>query len=87
MDKLMSKVANYGLIILTPPLKPNFMSKYHKLIGPSNKSLSPFYILHVHTTKERGKHLVGKSSLKHGQENKILEILSSIILHHMIKNP
>ena len=30
---------------------------------------------------------MGKSSLKHGQETKILEILLSIILHHMIKNP
>ena len=33
----MSKVANYGLIILTPPLKHDFMSKYKKTIGPSNK--------------------------------------------------
>ena len=44
-------------------------------------------ILLVHTTKERGKNPMGKSSLKHGQENKILEILSSIILHHMITIP
>ena len=36
--KLMSKVGNYGLIILTPPLKPEFMSKYQKNIGPRNKS-------------------------------------------------
>ena len=36
--KLMSNVGNYGLIILTPPLKPNFMTKYHKTIGPSNKA-------------------------------------------------
>ena len=35
--KLMSKVGNYGLIILTPPLNPEFMSKYQKTIGPSNK--------------------------------------------------
>ena len=34
----MSKVANYGLIILTPPINPNFMSKYHKTIGPRNKA-------------------------------------------------
>ena len=33
----MSKVANYELIILKPPLKPKFMSKYHKTIGPSKK--------------------------------------------------
>ena len=32
----MSKVANDGLIILTPPIKPDFMSKYQKNIGPSN---------------------------------------------------
>ena len=38
MIKLMSKVGNYGLIILTPPLKPDFMSKYQKTIGPSNKA-------------------------------------------------
>ena len=34
----MSKIGNYGLIILTPPLKPEFMSKYQKNIGPSNKA-------------------------------------------------
>ena len=34
----MSNVGNYGLIILTPPLKPNFMSKYQKTIGPNNKA-------------------------------------------------
>ena len=36
--KLMSNVGNYGLIIITPPLKNKFMSKYQKTIGPSNKS-------------------------------------------------
>ena len=30
MIKLMSKVGKYGLIILTPPIKPEFMSKYKK---------------------------------------------------------
>ena len=35
----MSKVDNYGLIIITRcPLKPEFMSKYKKIIGPSNKA-------------------------------------------------
>ena len=34
----MSKVANYELIIPTPPHKPKFMSKYQKIIGPSNKA-------------------------------------------------
>ena len=34
----MSKVGNYGLIILTPPRKPKFMIKYQKTIGPSNKA-------------------------------------------------
>ena len=34
----MSKVGKYGLIILTPPLNPNFMIKYQKTIGPSNKA-------------------------------------------------
>ena len=38
----MSKVGNYDLIIITPPLKPEFMSKYKKNIGPSNKDQSPF---------------------------------------------
>ena len=33
----MSKVGNYGLIILTPPLNLDFMSKYKKTIGPRNK--------------------------------------------------
>ena len=36
--KLMSNVGNYGLIILTPPLNPDFMSKYQKTIGPRNKA-------------------------------------------------
>ena len=36
--KLMSNVGNYGLIILTPPLNPEFMSKYQKTIGPSKKA-------------------------------------------------
>ena len=79
-------MGNYGLIILTPPLSPEFMSKYQKFTGPRNKTQSSFYILQVHTTNERGKNQEGKSSLKHGQENKILEILSEIILHHMISN-
>ena len=34
----MSKVGKYGLIILTSPLMPEFMSKYHKTIGPINKA-------------------------------------------------
>ena len=37
MIKLMYNAGNYGLIILTPPLKNEFMSKYQKTIGPSNK--------------------------------------------------
>ena len=34
----MSKVGKYGFIILKPPLSPDFMSKYQKTIGPSNKA-------------------------------------------------
>ena len=34
----MSKVGNYGLIILAHPLNPDFMSKYQKTIGPRNKA-------------------------------------------------
>ena len=34
----MYKVGNYGLIILMPPLKPNFMIKYQKTIGPRKKA-------------------------------------------------
>ena len=42
-----------GLIILTPPLKPEFMSKYQKNIGPRNKDLSPFtYSLSIQPRKE-----------------------------------
>ena len=37
MIKLMSNVGSYGLIILTPPLNPNFMIKYQKNIGPRSK--------------------------------------------------
>ena len=71
-------MGNYGLIILTPPLKPKFMIKYPKIIGPRNKASSPFYILHDHTTKERGKNLVGKSTLKHGQETKF----GNLVINH-----
>ena len=49
----MSNVGNYGLIILTPTLKPNFISKYQKTIGPSNKAYSPFtYYLSIQPRKE-----------------------------------
>ena len=49
----MSKVANYGFIILTPPLKLEFMSKYPKTIGPKNKSYLPFtYCLSIQPRKE-----------------------------------
>ena len=49
----MSKVGNYGLIILKPPLKPEFMSKYQKNIGPINKAQSPFtYFLSIQPRKE-----------------------------------
>ena len=34
----MSNMGNYGLIILTPPIKNEFMSKYQKIIGPNNNS-------------------------------------------------
>ena len=34
----MSDVGKYGLIILTPPLKPEFMSKYQKNIVPNNRA-------------------------------------------------
>ena len=59
----MSNMGNYGLIIVKPPLKPDFMSKYQKIIGPRNKAKSPFYILHVHITKERGKNPMGNPPL------------------------
>ena len=36
--KLLSNVGKYGLIIIKPPLKPEFMSKYHKTIVPRNKA-------------------------------------------------
>ena len=35
-------MGNYGLIILTLPINIDFMSKYQKNIGPSNKDYSPF---------------------------------------------
>ena len=78
-------MGNYGLIILTPPINIEFMSKYIKNIGPRKKDYSPFYILYVHTTKERGKNVVGESSLKHGHGTKFWKYC--FILHHMIRNP
>ena len=49
----MSKVGNYGLIIIRPPLKPEFMSKFQKNIGHRNNSQSPFtYCLSILSRKE-----------------------------------
>ena len=49
----MSNVGNYGLIILIPPLKFDFMSKYQKNIGPTNKAQSPLtYCLSIQPRKE-----------------------------------
>ena len=49
----MSKVGNYGLIIIKPTIKLEFMSKYHKNIGPRNKAQSPFtYFLSIQPRKE-----------------------------------
>ena len=49
-------MGNYGLIIVTPPLNPNFMSKYQKNIGPRRKAQSPFiYSLSIQPRKEEKK--------------------------------
>ena len=49
----MSKVANYGLIILKPPLKLEFMSKYQKNIGPRIRISHPFtYCKSIQPRKE-----------------------------------
>ena len=46
-------MGNYGLIIITLPLKPNSMSKYNKTIGPGNKAQSPFtYYMSIQPRKE-----------------------------------
>ena len=69
----MSKWVNYGLIILTPPLKLDFMSKYPKTIGPKNKSYLPFtYFLSIQPTKE-AKAQWENPSLNMDRKNKILE--------------
>ena len=39
----MSKVAKYGLIILTPPLNTDLWVEYQKIIGPSNKFSHPLH--------------------------------------------
>ena len=85
--KLMSNVAKYGSIIPTPPLKHEFMSKYQKNIGPRNKSYSPFtYRLSIQPRKE-AKTQWENPPLNMDMKNKILEILSSIMLHSMISDP
>ena len=69
----MSKVGKYGLIIITPPLKPIFMSKYQKNLGPSNKSWSPFtYCLSIQPRKE-AKTQWENPPLNMDRKNKILE--------------
>ena len=75
----MSNVGNYGLIILTPFLNPEFMSKYQKNIGPRNKYQSPFtYCLSIQPRKEE-KTPVRKSSLKHEQEK---ENFGNLVINH-----
>ena len=50
--KLLSKVGKYGLINLTHPLKHEFMSKYQKTVGPSNKYFTFTYCLSIQPRKE-----------------------------------
>ena len=46
-------MGNYGFIIITPPLNPNFVSKYHKIIGPRKEAQSPFtYCMSIQPKKE-----------------------------------
>ena len=74
----MYKVGKYGLIIIKPPLKPEFMSKYQKTIGPSNKAQSPFtYCLSIQPRKE-AKTQWEKSSLKDGHETKF----GNLVINH-----
>ena len=82
----MSKVGNYGLIILTHPLKPKFMTKYQKTIGPSNKAQSPFTSACPFNQGKRKKPS-GKNHPLNIDMKQNLEILSSIMLHSMISNP
>ena len=50
-------MGNYGLIILTPPLNPKFISKYQKTIGHRNKTYSPFtYYMSIQQRKEAKTH-------------------------------
>ena len=78
----MSNVGNYGLNIIKPPTKLEFMSKYQKTIGPSNKAQSPFtYGLSIQPRKE-AKTQWEKSSLKHGHETKF----GNIVINHASKN-
>ena len=83
----MYKVGNYGLIILKTPLKPEFMSKYQKTIGPSNNAYSPFtYFLSIQPRKE-AKTQWENPPLNMDRTNKFFGIFSSIMLHSMISNP
>ena len=76
----MSKVGNYGFIILTAPLNLEFISKYQKNIGPRNKAFSPFtYSLSIQPSKE-AKTQWEKSPLKHGQEK---QNFGNIVINHV----
>ena len=75
----MSKVGNYGLIILTPPLKPEIMSKYQKNIDPGNKAQSPFtYFLSIQPRKEE-KTQWENPPLNMDRKNKIF---GNIVINH-----
>ena len=53
--KLMSNVGNYGLIILTPPLNPEFMSKYRKLQGLATSLSHPLHTASPFKTRKEAK--------------------------------
>ena len=83
----MFKVGNYGFIILTPCLKLEFMSKYQKTIGPSNKDYSPFtYYLSIQPRKE-GKTQWENPPLNMDRKTKFGNIVINHASQHDQKSP
>ena len=81
--KLMSNVGNYGLIILTPPLKTEFMSKYQKIIGQATRLSCPFtYCMSIQARKEE-KTQWENPPLNMDRKNKIF---GNLVINHASQN-
>ena len=74
----MSNISNYGLIILTPPLNPEFMCKYQIATGLATRLSHPLHISCPYNQGKRQKPSGKKTPLKHGHGTKF----GNIVINH-----